>query len=97
MIRENERGDDVTDTPGAWCNTDRISPGSRVTAIIRDDAPMIHCGDSPSYRTVVFHLTAEQERALLLHATSQSGMQVHHEQLSRLILERVDDEDVVAG
>jgi hypothetical protein len=27
-------------------------PGAVLTVIIRDDSPMIHCGDSPSYRTV---------------------------------------------
>ena len=32
----------------------------RLTVILRNDAPMIFCGDSPSYRSVHVELTDEQ-------------------------------------
>lgn len=32
----------------------------KLTVTIRDDSPMIHCGDSPSYRSVQIELTPEQ-------------------------------------
>lgn len=31
-----------------------------LTVILRDDSPMIFCGDSPSYRSVQVELTDEQ-------------------------------------
>lgn len=68
-------------------DTDPKSPGTRLTVILRNDAPLIHCGDSPSYRTVVIHLTPEQEAALMLRHTGFSNGRSHHETISQLILE----------
>ena len=36
----------------------------KITVVIRDDSPMIFCGDSPKYRTVVVKLNEEQEKLL---------------------------------
>lgn len=68
-------------------DTDPRSPGRKLTVIIRNDSPMIHCGDSPSYRTVVLELTDEQEQAIMLQHTGTSGRRVEHESISKLILE----------
>lgn len=62
-------------------------PGKTLTVVIRDDAPMIHCGDSPSYRTVRLELTEEQRAALTLRCTSTVGLTDHYEQISQVILE----------
>lgn len=67
--------------------TDPRSPGKRLTVILRDDAPMICCGDSPSYRTVVLELTDEQEAAIMLQHTGNQGRRLIHESVSKLILE----------
>jgi hypothetical protein len=32
----------------------------KLTVIIRNDGPLVFCGDSPSYRSVQIELTAEQ-------------------------------------
>lgn len=37
-----------------------MSYSNILTVIIRNDAPMIYCGDSPSYRSIKIKLTAEQ-------------------------------------
>ena len=31
-----------------------------LTVIVRNEGPMIHCGDSPEYRTVHIHLASDQ-------------------------------------
>ena len=65
-----------------------LSPGTQLTVVIRDDSPLIHCNDGPSYRTVRLTLTPEQENALMLRCTGFSGGRPHHESVSQLILER---------
>lgn len=59
----------------------------KLTVIIRDDAPMVFCGDSPSYRTVVINLTEDQIKKIELRATGKSGSDVYHEAISRVIVE----------
>lgn len=54
-------------------------PARIATVIIRDDNPMIHCGDTPSYRTVRFALTDEQSASIALRDM---------EEISRVILEQ---------
>ncbi len=64
------------------------SPGNKLTVIIRDDSPIFYSNDSPSYRTVVIRLTAEQERLIMLQSvTPVSTEHDHHESISQLILE----------
>ena len=56
-------------------------PSPYLTVVIRDDSPMVHAGDSPSYRTVRVTLTGEQVEALAL----RHGMEAY----SRAIVEPV--------
>lgn len=67
----------------------RLAP-EFLTVIIRDDAPMIHCGDSPSYRSVRIELTEEQRRQAAMSATSSSGGTWHFEQISKCFLDAKD-------
>ena len=62
-------------------------PGNQLTVIFRDDGPMIHCGDSPSYRTVRIILTTEQVSALELRHTHTWQGKEQYEEISRVILE----------
>jgi hypothetical protein len=43
----------------------RLGPKT-LRVIIRNDAPMIFCNDSPSYRSVEIELTQEQQNKLAL-------------------------------
>lgn len=65
---------------------DRLVPGA-MTVVIRDDVPMIHCGDSPSYRTVRINLTDEQRQAMALHWTGSQGGTDIWEVISKAIVE----------
>jgi hypothetical protein len=47
-------------------------PGQRITFIIRDDAPLIHCNDSSAYRRVTIDLTPDQIESIRLNATATS-------------------------
>ena len=44
----------------------RPKPTNILTVTIRNDSPMIHCGDSPTYRSVQIKLTGEQFAAIQL-------------------------------
>ena len=59
----------------------------KLTVIIRDDSPMIHCGDVPSYRRVTIGLTNEQQEELRLFATSTAMMKDIFETYSKCFLE----------
>jgi hypothetical protein len=50
----------------------------KLTVIFRNDSPMIHCGDTPSYRSVQIELTPEQCEAIKLR---------EHEEISRAFIE----------
>jgi hypothetical protein len=62
-------------------------PGTHLTFIIRDDAPMIHCGDSPSYRRVTIGLYADQVKQIMVNATSKLGDRDIFESVSKCFLE----------
>lgn len=62
-------------------------PSGQLTVVIRDDSPMIHCNDSPRYRTVRLTLTPEQREALKLRCTGSSGGAAIYEEVSMCILE----------
>lgn len=64
-----------------------IYPGNKLTVIIRNDAPMIHCGDSPSYRSVQIALTEEQMQKLRLNYAHSSGGNDFHEDISKCFIE----------
>lgn len=68
-------------------NTKSIPAGSRLTVIIRDDGPLIFCGDSPSYRRVTLDLTDFQINRLHLQPTRTSGTEVFFEAVSQCFLE----------
>lgn len=63
------------------------APPSRLTVILRNDAPMIHCGDSPSYRSVTLDLTPEQVNRLLCRYVGSSGGVDLYEEVSKCFLE----------
>ena len=62
-------------------------PGTKLTVIIRDDSPLIHCGDTPSYRHVTIDLTQEQMDAILVKATSTSMGKEIFESISKAFIE----------
>ena len=59
----------------------------KLTVIFRNDAPMIHCGDSPSYRSLAIELTKEQCDALAVRKTGSSGTRIEHECISKCFIE----------
>lgn len=62
-------------------------PGKTLTVMIRDDAPMIHCNDSPSYRSVRIELTDEQRDSIGLRATGVTSGNPIYESISKCWLE----------
>lgn len=54
-----------------------------LTVVLRDDAPLVHCGDTPTYRTISIQLTDEQ----LACINSKVGRPGEYVDISRLILE----------
>lgn len=64
-----------------------ILPSNKLTVVFRDDGPMIHCGDCPSYRSVQITLTDEQVQALARRPTHSSGATQFHETVSRVFIE----------
>ena len=62
-------------------------PGNKLTIVMRDDGPMINCGDTPTYRSVQITLTEEQLKMLALRPTYASGTTWYHEEISRCFIE----------
>ena len=62
-------------------------PANRLTIIFRDDAPLIHCGDSPSYRRVTIDLTEEQRNQIKVNATCTSMGKDIFESVSKCFFE----------
>jgi hypothetical protein len=55
----------------------RLGPKT-LRVIIRNDAPMVFCNDSPSYRSVEIELTPDQQAKLELQwCGSQCGTQIY--------------------
>lgn len=74
-----------------------IPPNARygpawLTVIIRDDSPLIHSGDRPTYRTVRVRLTDDQRAELALLMVAGAGGHQFHEQVSQAILDEDEDE-----
>lgn len=65
---------------------DRL-PNKWLTVIIRDDNPMIHCQDSPSYRSVLIELTDEQVQKMALRCNGMSGGNPIYETVSKCFIE----------
>lgn len=66
---------EVGSNAGLGVNAPR-APGTRLTVVFRDDGPMIHCGDSPAYRSVSVALTEDQLKALALRHCGSHGYDV---------------------
>jgi len=62
-------------------------PSNILTVVIRNDGPVIHCGDSPSYRSVQIKLTDEQIKQLVLSETNRVGVTAYYEEISRCFIE----------
>jgi len=59
----------------------------KLTVILRDDGPMIHCGDTPAYRSVQVDLTPEQVAAIAPRKTGSNGRQDEYESISKAFVE----------
>ena len=59
----------------------------KLTVILRNDSPMIHCGDSPEYRSVQIDLTPEQCAAIALRRTGSSAGVDEYESISKAFIE----------
>ena len=59
----------------------------KITVIIRDDSPMLFCGDSPRYRTKVIKLTKEQINQIELKCIGRQAGKDMYEEISSCILE----------
>ena len=58
----------------------------KLTVIFRNDSPMIHCGDSPSYRSVQIELTPEQCEAIKPRWTGFSSGVDNYEEISKAFI-----------
>lgn len=63
--------------------------GKILTVLIRDDTPMIHCNDTPAYRSVRIELTDEQREQIALRATGSTSGNPIYEAISKCWLEEV--------
>ena len=59
----------------------------KLTVIFRDDGPMIHCGDSPIYRSVQVELTPEQQERLKPRPSYMAGTTQYYEAISKCFIE----------
>jgi hypothetical protein len=59
----------------------------KLTVILRNDSPMIHCGDSPSYRSVQVDLTPDQCEAIKSRWTGMSNGTDEYESISTAFIE----------
>ena len=66
--------------------SDRLPP-TQITVVIRDDNPMIHCQDSPTYRSVRITLSDEQRNMIALHCMGLSGGTPIYEVISKCFFE----------
>ena len=62
-------------------------PNNTLTFVIRDDSRMVHCGDSPTYRTVHIELTEEQIQQIKLNYTHTVSGKEYYEEISRCFIE----------
>ena len=58
-----------------------------LTVIIRDDSPMIFCGDNSSYRSIKIGLTQEQISRIALRKIGTLEGKDIYEQISRCFIE----------
>jgi len=58
--------------------------------ILRNEAPLFHCNDSPSYRLVSIDMTPEQMEKLEPRFCYRTNGQDFYEEISHCFLERVE-------
>ena len=59
----------------------------KLTVIIRNDGPMLFCGDAPTYRRVTFDLTDKQKEQIKLDQVGVSCGDEIWEKVSKCFLE----------
>lgn len=59
----------------------------KLVVIIRDESPLIHLGDPPTYRKVVLELTDSQQEALSLKVTGAVAGRDIRESFGNVFLE----------
>jgi hypothetical protein len=59
----------------------------RLTVIIRNDGPLVFCGDGPSYRSVQIDLTTEQIEKLQLKSVGMNCGKEVFEYYSKCFIE----------
>lgn len=70
--------------------TKAIYPCRVLTVVIRDDAPLVHCGDSPAFRSVAIEFTDEQiDRLKMSYSHSHQGKHFY-EEVSKCFIEPVE-------
>jgi len=62
-------------------------PNGKLTVVIRDDAPMICAGDTPSFRSIQIDLTDDQRQSLSLSCTGTTGGTPIYETVSKCFIE----------
>jgi len=72
----------VSRTQAATINEPQLPPRT-IRVIIRDDSPLLFCGDTPSYRSVAIELTDEQIQKCQLLWVGRDGGRDHYETVSR--------------
>ena len=70
---------------------DKLKCPPLLTVIFRNDEPLVHCNDSPSYRSVQVRLTDEQRVALGRHWYGTSNGTDDYESISKCFLEEFPD------
>ena len=58
-----------------------------LTVVFRDDGPLVHCEDSPSFRSVTIELTDAQRIALSRHTVGHWSGADQYEAISRCFIE----------
>jgi len=65
----------------------------KLRVIFRNDGPLVHCQDNPSYRLVSIDLTPEQVEKLQPRYAYSVGSKDYYEEISRCFLELDEDEE----
>ena len=62
-------------------------PPKTLRVVIRDDGPMVFCGDSPTFRSVAIQLTDEQRRQVELRCVGRNCDNDIYESVSRVFFD----------
>jgi hypothetical protein len=64
-----------------------LLPPRTIRVIIRDDSPLVFCGDTPAFRSVAIELTDEQMQACRLMWVGKNCGRDVYESISRCFFE----------